>query len=337
MLSRLRDNLAYKLLALLCAIALRWYVSNQQNPRQTRPLVVTLVAQGVPDGYVLVDKNVPISVNVDGPLDALNRLPDDGVTATVDLTHAHAGRNAALPVHAAVIAPGVRDLLSVSDIRPQTVSLMLEEQHRRRLSLSVSPSGTPAAGFTIGRSETIPGDVTVIGGADVVDEVARIVVRPHVSGATGPVEEDDPTVAVDIHGNDVSDVTLSPDTAHVRIGIVESAREREAFVTPVLTGSLAPGLQVRSIDVTPPSLTLGGPADALEAVKTVGTDPIDLGNANADIVRSVSCLPPQGTTLLRDKTVTVTVHVGPILPAQAPPAAQPVPNTAQPAASPAHP
>jgi YbbR domain-containing protein len=339
MFSRLRDNLAYKLLALLCAIALRWYVTNQQNPRQTRTLVVTLMAQGIPDGYVLVDKNVPISVNVDGPLDALNRLPDDGVSATVDLTHAHRGRNAGLPVHAVVTAPGVRDLVSVSEIRPQTVSLMVEELHRRRLSLSVSPSGSPAAGYTLGRPATIPPDATVVGAADVVDQVARIVVRPHISGATGPVEEDDPTVAVDVHGNDVPDVVLMPDTAHVRVAIVESAREREAFVTPAITGALAPGLQVQSVAVTPPTVTLGGSADALAAVKTVDTDPVDLGNASADIVRSVSCVPPAGTTLLRDRTVTVTVHVGPILPAQNPLAAQPAPNAApqQPGAAPAHP
>gem|GEM_PF-1039009 len=335
--SRFSDNFRYKLLALLCAIALRWYVANQQDQRQTRSLVVTLAAQSIPDGYVLLDKNVPISVVVEGPTDALNRLPDDGVTATVDMTHAKGGRDNILPVHASVTAPGVRDIVMISDIRPQTVSLMLQQQRRRRLTLSVAPAGSPAAGYTIARADTIPGDATVIGGSDVVDNVARIVVRPHAAGATGPVEEDDPIIAVDTHGNDVADVTISPDTAHVRVVIAESAREREAFVTPTLTGNLAPGFRVLSVDVVPSTAALGGSPLALNAAKNIATDPIDLSGQSADIARTVHCIAPQGTTMSRPVDVAVTIHVGPIDQAAMPPAVPQQPPATPPNGAPPSP
>jgi YbbR domain-containing protein len=324
MLSRLRDNIAYKILALVCAIALRWYVSNLQNPTNpaasSRALTVTLMAQNLPDGFVLKDKNVPISVTINGPPDALNRLPDDGVSATVDMSKARLGRNASLVVHATVIAPGVRDLVSVGQVIPSTVSLEVEEQHRRRLTVSVSPIGSAAAGYTVARSETLPTEATVIGGADTVDSVARLVVRPHVAGATGSVEEDGPVVAVDTHGNDLSDVTIVPSSIHTRLTVVESAREREAFVTPAITGTVAPGMEIQSVDVNPPSLSLGGASEALAAAKSITTEPVDVTGATADVVRTVKCVAPPGTTLTRSMPVTVAVHVGPITPGQAQPA-----------------
>ena len=100
MLARIRENLTYKLLALGFAIALHFYVVSQENPAQTRTVYVPLTVRGLPPNLLFDDKTAPqIAVALSGPADLLNRLPDADVTAAVDLSRAHGGKNAPKTIH----------------------------------------------------------------------------------------------------------------------------------------------------------------------------------------------------------------------------------------------
>src|SRR5579862_1366126 len=114
MFARLRENLIYKLLALGFAIALHFYVIGQENPPQTRTILVPLTARSVAPNLIFDDKTAPqVSVTLTGPADLINRLPEADVTAIVDLSRARAGKNVALPVH--VNLPLSESVLMVAD------------------------------------------------------------------------------------------------------------------------------------------------------------------------------------------------------------------------------
>src|SRR3569833_2969539 len=148
MLARLRENLSFKLLALIAAILLHAYVANQQNPSQTRSLTVPI---------------------------ALNHLSSGLLTPA----------------------------------KPGTVEV----------------SGASAPGFiTRHPSLLVPSTATATGPADDVDSVVRLVVKPDVTGATDTVDDDYQLLPVDAQGNDVANVQIEPETAHVQSGVVETGR-----------------------------------------------------------------------------------------------------------------
>jgi YbbR domain-containing protein len=309
MIGRLRENLIYKLAALLCAIALRSYVVNQLNPVQSRQMPVSVVAKGVPNGYAVLEKDLIVMVGLEGSADQLSRLPTDDVAVQVDLTHAHPGRNT-VPVTVQPIPS--RDGVTASDPQPRSVTLTLEPLRTRRLVIQVRALGDPARGFAAGQPQAIPGAAEVAGLSDSVDSVAAIVVRPKLEGVQTTVEEDDPVVAVDDHGQEIPDVTVAPAIVHVGVPVVEAARERQAFVSATINGAVAPGYQIRSVSVSPDQVTVQGPAPALAAAAGIVTAPVDITGAARDVVQQVGCVTPPGLVAEGGGRVTVTVRVTPI-------------------------
>jgi YbbR domain-containing protein len=309
MIGRLRENLIYKLFAILCAIARRWYVMNQLSPQQTRPVAAQVAVRNVPDGYAVVEKDLAVNVTLEGPADQLSRISPDMVVASADLSHSRSGHNL-VPVTLGAIQG--HDAITVADYEPRAVSVTLEPHRTRRVTLQVQAVGTAAPGYAPGEPEILPGAATASGLADSVDSVAGLVVRPRLAGAQSVVEEDDAVMAIDDHGQDVADVTVSPPTVHVRIPIVEAARERQAFVSATVSGAVAPGYQIRSVTASPDQVTLRGPAGALAAATGVVTQPVDITGASSDVVRQVNCISPAGLVADQGGRVTVTVRVGPI-------------------------
>ena len=147
MLARLRDNLSYKVLALLCACALRWYVDAQQNPMKTRTVTADVVTRNLPDGMLIADQSTPsVTVTLEGSLDDLSRVSDTNVQAVADLSGAHTGRQTSVPVEVKLTggAPGA---VTISDTEPRTITLTLQPKRKRRMGIRVDPSGTPPEGY----------------------------------------------------------------------------------------------------------------------------------------------------------------------------------------------
>lgn len=336
MLARLRENLSFKLLALVVAIMLHTYVADQQNPSQPRSFTIPITVKDLPEGLLMTAKPGSVMVNLTGTADELSRIGDMNVVAGVDLKHARIGANGGLPVDVELSPYSLHDSIAISEFRPRTVSVDLVERRRRRLPVTVAVSGTLAAGFVARKpSVLVPSMATAMGPADAVDSIAHLVVKPDITGATDTVDDDYQIIPIDAQGNGIADVEIDPDTAHVQIGIVEAGRTKEVFVTPALAGAPAPGYVVAGVASRPPTAILSGGMDQLSAATGVGTEPIDIHGATADVTKVVPCAPPPGTSITSSTVVTVTVHIMPAQPignGTAPPQPQAPAQTPTPAA-----
>ncbi len=337
MLASLRDNIEYKLLALGFAIALHFYVASQVNPHATRTLSVPLTVQNLPPGLLWKDKTPPlISVTLDGPADALSRLPDAQVVPTVDLSHARAGKNVNLPVQLSPL-PGGQAALDNEDVQPPVVSVTLEPKTRRRLSITAFDPGAPPAGYLFQTPVVTPQRAAVEGARSAVDTVQQLVVKADAGDAVGTVDDDFPIVALDAQHAQVPDITITPAQAHVHIAMLPAPAAKTLIISPAVTGTPPFPYAVTQITVSPPVITVMGRPNRLGQIGTVMTTPIDLSGATASLTRTVACVAPPGTTLSGTGRVTVTVRIvtqQPLVPpASAPaPAASPAPPVVVPAA-----
>ena len=315
----LRENLPYKLLALAFAVLLHFYVVSQQTPG--RLLTVPLTLRNQPPG-VLLDSDSPrqVTLTLDGSQEELDRVALADVTASVDLSHTRPGKRVSLPVQ--IKAPG--DLQASAS--PDVVTLNLLARQTRRLAVAAADPGPPLPGYRFLPPRITPRLVTVSGDADDVASVVRLVARVD-SGTVGTIDDDYDLIAIDAQGGEVANLTLSPPRAHVSIRMVRAPAQKNVLVSADITGAPSPASRVGSIEVHPYTVVVAGGPDRLAQISTIGTAPVDVSGATADITRTVNCVAPPGVTFSGASAVVVTVHLVPQS-AAAPPA--PTPATPQP-------
>ncbi len=307
MLAALRENWKYKLLALVCALALHSYVIGQSTTGQTRTLIVPLTLHGTPSNLIVDEKSLPqVSITLEGPSDDLARLAEAAVTATIELSHAHVGQNGPFPVHVN-LPSGVSGLIS-ADPQPSVVPLLLQARSKRHLLISATAPGTAPAGYAFRPPIVTPRRATVEGGHDTVNSVQQIIIKVD-EDTVGTIDDNFPIVALDRDDSPVEGLVITPPTAHVRIEMVRIPAARTLLVSPNIVGAPAFPTRVSDIQVNPPTLTVTGRSDKLAHVGTINTAPVDVSGVTNDLVRQVACIPPPGLTLVGSGIVTVTVRV----------------------------
>jgi YbbR domain-containing protein len=321
MLTRLRENFTYKMFALICAIGLHFIAASEQNPQQTRQLMVRPIARGVSANALVDSSSVPaITVTVTGPPDDVNRLTKDDITAAIDLTGSVMGATQPLPIKVEIAAPS-REQIDIVEYTPRTISVTLKPRKKRRLPIAVDYPRTLPAGYTYQVPSLIPRQATISGAEDSVDLVAQLMVQVDSDTGTGPIDDDFTIRALDAHGNVVSDVAVIPLTAHVQIGIVKVPAMKALLVSPRIVGAPPFAFTVATVDVVPPTVTVAGEPEVLARTGTIATEPINIDGLTADQTRQAACIPPTGLNSPTPQKVTVRIHITPRNTGAPPPAA----------------
>lgn len=328
MLVALRENWKYKLLALVCALALHSYVIGQSTASQPHTLIKQLTLVNTPPNLLIDEKSLPqISITLDGPADDVARIADTSVTASVDLGHARAGQNGSFPIHV-TLPPETGGTVS-ADPQPSVVPLTLQAKSKRRLLISAAEPGSPPAGYAFRTPLITPRRVTIEGAHAAVNSVQQLIIKVD-EDTVGTVDDNFPVIALDRDDSPVESLTISPPIAHVRIEMVRIPLSRTLLISPNVVGTPAFPARVSDIQVSPPTLTVTGRSDRLAHVGTINTAAIDVSGVTSDLIRQVACVPPPGLSLVGSGIVTVTVRI------TAPPVLMPAPILShEPATSPA--
>jgi YbbR domain-containing protein len=308
----LRENLPYKIAALIFAVLLHFYVVGQQAP--ARMLTVPLAIRNVPSNLIL-SGDVPsqVQLTLSGPADEVDSMTATDVVASLDLSHSHAGQS--LSEHVLVKCPA--DVQA--DPSPEMVTLALLPRESRRLAVTAADPGAALPGYRFEAPVVSPHYVLVSGSQDAVDAVHQLVVKTDAPTNLGSVDGNFDIVALDSRGSRIPDVTITPPQAHVVIHMVAAPAVKEVPVVPDITGSLPPTVQVTGTDVQPRIALISGTASRLAEITSVGTAPVDISNAVTDVTRTVNCIVPPGVVLKGTSAASVTVHIGPPSSANPPP------------------
>jgi YbbR domain-containing protein len=296
--------------AVALAILLYFVALSETNPAAQSDLGTPVPVQpvNVLSGLVLTTPPPPVRLRVTAPQNVFSRLRTDSFTAQVDLSGAHAGDNAALPITVNSTDPEVRAVQA----EPPTVNLHLEEVREQVLPVRVNSTGQVPPGYQVGTPSVDPSRITVSGPASYVSRATEAVVDVSVDRLTVSINGVYTPRNVDERGNDLKDLNLraNPPAVNVQVPITQQTQYKEVGVRPVIQGQPAPGYVLQPFEVNPPAVTLVGDPTGLEAASFTETAPIDISGISATIVRSVALQPPPRTLLLQDgQTVTVTIRV----------------------------
>ena len=327
MLASLRNNFGYKLVSLIFACLLHFYVSGQINSRPTSPILVHLAARSLPPNLILDDKDLPmVTLTLDGPPEEVARVTDSNMSAWIDLSHARAGMTTPLSVHITPLPLTLRSDVSL-EYEPHTILLTLQPRRSRELPISAAGIGTPPHGSTFRSPVINPKEALVTGSRDSVNAIARLVAEADPDLLPGSVDDDFTLIALDSKGTPVSDVQVIPPTAHVRMDTVEVGSSKKLLVSPDIRGTPTLPYRFGNMEVTPRFLLVEGPPEKIAGIGTISTSPVDVTGATSDVTRQVQPILPPGVRLIETGPLTVTVHILP------PPAPQLAPSLPAPSST----
>ena len=245
--------------AVAVTIAVLLWLTVAGEPVVERGLEIPLEFENVPAELEIAEAPLEtVSVRVRGTSRRMSQLDTAQVVAVLDLSDERPGRRLFDMFTGRVDVPRG---LEITSVVPATVTLTLERKGIPRL-VQVVPAieGQPAAGFSVGRIQTEPHSVDVVGPETRLAELGDALTEPvSVDGASTDV-----TAEVTVGVADPTLRLVEPVSARVVVEIVPAPVERMLTEVPVAPNSAA----ASGVSIEPGRVTIGvrGPRAAIEAL-----------------------------------------------------------------------
>lgn len=310
MLTFLRRNLAWMMLALILSTGLWLVVTIDQNPQESNWFSsIPVEVRDLPAGMALRTEVPPVRVRVTAPRDVWEArgLPADKFKATVDAATAGPGL-----VELPVSVQSSDSRAKVEEVDPAKVTLRLEPIRRKEVPVRVRVVGSAPLGYEAQQPKANPGEVTVSGPQGLVEQVTHVQAEVALDGVRSNISQAYQVTPANETGNPVERVTLSPEKVLVEVPILQQLGYKTVPIQPQVIGTVAFGYQIVGIMVDPATTTVAGDPQALREMSYLSTKPIDVSGAVGDVAVSAEPALPNGVTLARSQPLLVRVLISPV-------------------------
>jgi YbbR domain-containing protein len=235
---------------------------------------------------------------------------DTALRVWIDLTNLQAGEHT-VAVH---VQPN-RSPVRVVREEPAEIHLVLEPLTTRTLTVTLNVQGQPALGYKAGATVYETPQVLVSGAESLVRQVTEVQAVVNLANASQSVDASILLKPVDNAGKLVDGLTLTPDSANVKIPINLLGGYRNVIVKVVSSGNVAEGYKLTGINAVPPNVVVfsGDPQQLADLPGFIETKPLDLTGATADITTTVPLNMPPGVSVVNDQKALVHVGISPII------------------------
>ncbi len=301
MMKHLRGNWPAKILSVLAAIFMWFFIMKDQNPTIEVSYRVPLQVQNLNSQYILDGLPSDIRVTLSGPRNKILSVQHENLKAYVD---------------ASAVSPGQANLIvyftppngmNVVALTPDSISISVDEYAEKRMNVEIFPMGRLSDTVAIQSVTTAPKEVTVTGRKQLLDKMARVVMKVDVTGQTKNFTSVGALEAWDANGN-VLDLAINPAQAQAQYELNSVRTEKAVPVVVSTTGAVTPGYVVKAITSTPAQVTILGREELMDSITQAQTDLVNISGATANVEGSYNLLLPNGVTSTT-KTVNVKVEI----------------------------
>ena len=262
-----------------------------------------------PDTFVLGDIEDVTSVRYLAIGSDRPQVTAASFTATVDLADLVAVPGAP-SVSLPVVVRSVDPAIQVIDFAPSRVAVRLDPLVTREVPVDVD-LGTVPPGLDVREPVVSQDPVTVSGPDSAVRAVAAALAQVRLDPSGIDVNETVGLQPVDAQGVVVGGVDVEPSTVRVTIQIGSQLSTKTLPVSPVVTGTPSPSVEITAVEVQPALVTVEGDADALAGLVSIDTRPVAVSGATADVEATVGLDLPEGVAALGVDQVRVTIAIRP--------------------------
>lgn len=299
------NNFPLKVVAVIFAIFLWFYVDAQQNPLSDQRFDVPIDYVGLASDLSYSGGSNSVTVTVKGRQDRITNLRSSDFTATVDMSEAVLGDN---QLAVKVKAP---TNVEVSATRPSKVTVTVDRMTEVNMEVQATVLGTAAEGYTRFAPSIKPTTVLVQGSESLLNQIASAKVEIDATGATENLVLTLPVKLVTDEGVvlDNSNVTVTPSAVEVFLPIDQDTPSKMVTIKPNLVGQPAQGYAVSRVVAEPETVKIVGSYEDIDKIDQLTTKPIYISNIAADMVQEAELVIPDGVTLMNTNTVKVLITV----------------------------
>lgn len=330
-LKGLTHNWWYKLLAVLLAVFL-WSGLISQDPTLTREKTFSDVTINLTNtetikrnGFIVVTDMTELlenaaTIEVDVPQMQYDNVQASNYNVRVDLSK--------------IKQTGVQDLKvtatnsstygTVTSITPDTIQIEVEDYVTRyRIPVAVDVVGEAPEGFYATAATLDPPLVAVSGPRSLVEKIVRA--KTTVDLSTLPAQEGTVRTAVaftlvDAAGEPVESDLLEVTSESVLLDSVVVEQQVYAQKTinledlGLLTGTPGEGYEVKSVSVTPETITVAASAETLETLDSIYPEgSVNVSGLTESFTKQLKVRKPSEVIRLSSDSVTVAVEIGPVI------------------------
>jgi len=283
-----RHNLPAKILALLGAVVLWFFVMNDQNPSVNSTFTVPVYTINGPDGYTVKLNPRDVTVKVKAPRASFTATKPDDFKAYVDLEDAVEGTN---KLKVRTVVPQGFEVVDISD---EIIEVTMEALVEKQLAVNIQVTGNTGAHSALDKIIPEKDSVKVTGPRTNVERVNRVVGYLNLANNTSDFTIKVKLTPVDVDGNIVDSVSLSTQEIDVTAKILSGVDKKVVSIKPAYSGVPAQNFEVSVVSAQPDKVEITGKTEVLEKLSEIFTDTVVVDGANADIIKDVNLVLPDG-------------------------------------------
>ncbi|MDR3085840.1 MAG: hypothetical protein LBU47_05945 [Christensenellaceae bacterium] len=285
--SALTANAPRKLFSLLFAIIIWSVVIAQTNPLRQRivydvPIervgIESLASRGLAlSAEESVDVFKLVDVKAEVAMSDLQRVNNTNVKVRVDLSGITAPGSFNLPLTASVTGMSG----SAVPVGSSRVSVVIESLVETTVPIKLVTSGSLGQDYRRGKETILPAAIVVAGPATVIAALSQAYVSLDLTDLSASISKSLPISLVDKDGGpiDASSLTLSQSDAQLELPVYP-VKEVPIEYLSALTGNLAEGYEMESVEILPKTVRIAAEAGALQNINSILLFGYDIGGMN---------------------------------------------------------
>jgi YbbR domain-containing protein len=305
----LKKDITIRILSLLFAVLLWFYVIDNANPVSSKTVSVQVSVLHQDDntlldkGLVLKNKNFPHTVNVTvtGRDEALKNVSSDDFIASIDLADIKSAQDKEIIIDTPRYN-GKEDI--TIDYKPVSFALDMEKIDKNPYRVDVVTNGDLKANFKIIKTTVTPDTLALQGVDSLIKSVGSIKTFVDITNLDKDLITKKECKVFNKNGEEIAELEKNL-TVDIKIEVA-----KEVPITPVVKGNPAKNFLETGFKAKPLTVLITGAPEVLSKVNDLKTETVDIENASANMdISRVLKLPDNIKLYNSPDEVTVSVFI----------------------------
>ena len=273
----------YIVLSVLLAFILWIYVGKEANPVETgnlRGVQVTFSGmEKLEERGLMISEGEEqtVTLSLQARRDVFNRLDNESVTVTVDLSSITEPGEYSLTYRIDYPRTVTNDAIQLRSSTPEKISITVSLWSSKEVEVRGVFTGSVAEGYQKGEFSFAPETVMVSGQEELVSQVSYVQVTVNQEDLSSTYSQETPFVFMDYSGNPIVSSGLETDTQTILVTLpVVQLKEIPLTVDLIAGGGVTDTDTQVEVSIEPESIVVSGGEDDLEALKELNLGSVEL-------------------------------------------------------------
>lgn len=302
MMNKLDKKWQLKIICLLMAIVLWFFIINEQNPMSEGSYTVPIVVEKLDSQYITSNVPKTVYVRLSGPRNTIINVGPSDIKAYIDLSDAQEGE---------MSAPVRIEIPAGTELKKQSMTsadIMVDVYTVRELALTPHLVGQTKNDIFVSSLKVVPEKVVISGARRLVKQVEQAVVEIPIEDRIDDFSIMAPIRLVAADGSRVEGLEMTPWQSNIRISIGHNAVTKDIPVYVTTEGDVSPSVSLKEIKINPDTVAVKGDANILKNLSRIDLPPIDISGLKQDKKWKIIVSPVNGVIFEPD-TIEVAVDV----------------------------